>query len=190
MRWLGALLGTFLIFGCTTGEETTEAQYTQPTQYQAQAYQQQQPPTYQQQPMGQAPETQYQSAPAPGAQYPQEVPPGQYQQPAAGPKHLGVGVEQMSRQLRTYFGAPRDQGVLVTHVAPSSLAAQAGIQAGDVIVSAGGQIIRSGEELRDALQAANGPTLVLQVIRRGQPLQVDVALGGPQMENGYNQATM
>src|SRR5678816_1283640 len=46
---------------------------------------------------------------------------------------LGVFAENMTEELRGYFGAPKDSGVLVSRVAPDSPSAKAGLKVGDVI---------------------------------------------------------
>ena len=52
------------------------------------------------------------------------------------PARLGVTVQELSRQLADYFGV--DDGVLVSSVTEESVAAAAGLQAGDVITSVDG----------------------------------------------------
>jgi S1-C subfamily serine protease len=52
------------------------------------------------------------------------------------PPRLGVTVQELSPQLADYFGV--DDGVLVSSVTEESVAAAAGLQAGDVITSVDG----------------------------------------------------
>ena len=55
----------------------------------------------------------------------------------------GIRVEQMTDQLRDYFGVAGNYGVLVTAVDKNSAAEKAGVKAGDVITSIDGRSIRT-----------------------------------------------
>src|SRR5262245_11742432 len=55
------------------------------------------------------------------------------------PGRLGAQIADMTEDLRKYFGAPADSGVLVTHVDADQPAAKAGLKVGDVIIEAAGQ---------------------------------------------------
>lgn len=48
--------------------------------------------------------------------------------------HFGLEAVEITPELRQFYGAPGDAGVLVTALAPGKLAARAGIQVGDVLV--------------------------------------------------------
>lgn len=96
---------------------------------------------------------------------------------------LGITAEDLSGQLGAYFGAPKDQGVLVRDVQSASPAAKAGLKAGDVIISAGGKPVKSLAGLREQLPARNldkSVTLPLQVIRRGSQMTLSVTIEPPQ----------
>src|SRR5262249_25321943 len=60
---------------------------------------------------------------------------------------LGVTVNGLNDELRAFFGAPRDSGLLVAHVAPDGPAAHAGIRVGDIITSIGGHSVSSVVDL-------------------------------------------
>src|SRR5579883_1488479 len=51
---------------------------------------------------------------------------------------LGVSVVAINDELRKHFGAPEDRGIMVAHVEPSSVAATAGVQVGDIITDVAG----------------------------------------------------
>src|SRR4051812_40154999 len=51
---------------------------------------------------------------------------------------LGVMVMGLTPELRAYFGAPKDAGLLVARVQPKSPASRAGIQVGDVLTTVAG----------------------------------------------------
>ena len=69
---------------------------------------------------------------------------------------LGVAIapNHVARRLRRSVGLAERDGVLVRGVEDESLAAAAGIEAGDLIVSAGGKPITDGDDLFDALGLA------------------------------------
>jgi len=72
---------------------------------------------------------------------------------------LGVAVApaHVARQMRRSVGLPERDGILVRGVEDDSLAAAAGIQAGDLIVEAGGRVITDADDLHAALAAVELP---------------------------------
>lgn len=72
---------------------------------------------------------------------------------------LGVAIapNHVARRLRRSVGLPDREGILVRGVEEGSPAESAGIEAGDLIVSAGGRDIRDADDLFDALQALDRP---------------------------------
>jgi serine protease Do len=73
-----------------------------------------------------------------------------------------VGVSDLDRQARREFDVPPDvQGALVTEVDPTSAAAAAGIQPGDVIEQINRQPVKNAEDaVRLTENAASKLTLV------------------------------
>jgi S1-C subfamily serine protease len=84
---------------------------------------------------------------------------------------LGVGVKPVR--------AGRQSGLQVTEVTPDTPAGKAGLEVGDVIVTANGKPTTSSEELASALRSS-GPKLQLEVVnvQNGKVTPVEVALGG------------
>lgn len=78
----------------------------------------------------------------------------------------GAELAQMNEGLSRYFGGQRT-GALVIEVAPGTPAERAGLQAGDVIVRAGGAAVEGPADLRRHLSARAG-SLPVQVIRQGR----------------------
>ncbi|MEX2182924.1 MAG: trypsin-like peptidase domain-containing protein [Chloroflexota bacterium] len=74
-------------------------------------------------------------------------------------RFLGVAIApgHVARRLRRSVGLPDRAGVLVRGVEDGSLADAAGIQAGDLIVSAGDRPIVNADDLHDALAALDTP---------------------------------
>ncbi len=80
---------------------------------------------------------------------------------------LGVGVTPLTPDVARRAGLPKDlRGVLVQEVNPDGRAADAGIQAGDVIVEVNRQSVETVDELRSAVRkTTDKPTLLL--VHRG-----------------------
>ncbi len=72
---------------------------------------------------------------------------------------LGVAIapNHVARRLRRSVGLPERDGILVRGVEDGSAAAGAGIEVGDLIVSAGGRDIRDADDLQDALASLELP---------------------------------
>jgi serine protease Do len=72
---------------------------------------------------------------------------------------LGVAVapSHVARRMRRSVGLPERDGVLVRGVEEGSLADDAGIEAGDLIVEAGGRPIAAADDLLEALDTLEAP---------------------------------
>src|SRR5215831_189126 len=80
---------------------------------------------------------------------------------------LGVAIapNYVARRLRRAVGLPDTEGLLIREVVEDSPAARAGLAQGDLIMASAGHSIRTVDELFDALQAAEGGTIELSIIR-------------------------
>lgn len=172
MRWLTtALLAMPLAVGCTNPDD--QVRYPQQPQAQTEEEPSSAPGMYQNAP--QIPEPQQPYAQQPYAQQPYAQPqPQPYVQ--QGRERLGIAIQPMTGELRTYFGAPPDRGVLVAHVAPGSVAEQSGVRVGDVITSVGGRLIQNTADVRSALAERTDPDLRIDLVRRGQPMQIEAMM--------------
>jgi serine protease Do len=87
----------------------------------------------------------------------------------AAPHRLGVAIAppRVARRLRSAVGLPERDGLLVRSVEDNGPAARAGVEAGDLIVAAGGTPTESVEALYSALDElpATGGQLELTVVR-------------------------
>jgi S1-C subfamily serine protease len=100
---------------------------------------------------------------------------------APGQTRLGINAEDLQGDFGNYFGAPDGEGVLVREVFPDSPAAKAGLKAGDVITSVGGERVRTINELRDTLRGGkDAKSLSLGVLRNKSSLNLSVELPAPQ----------
>lgn len=96
------------------------------------------------------------------------------------PTRLGIRVQPMTPELRRYFEAPRDRGVLVSRVEPGSPADRAGVRVGDVIVRLGDVVARHPRDVvREALRAPSGEPLEIEVVRKGRRRTLSVTPEGP-----------
>lgn len=100
---------------------------------------------------------------------------------AAGtsPRHLTIGVAvapaEVARRLRRSVGLPERDGLLVRGVEEDGPAARAGVQAGDLLVSASGRELMTPDDLFAVLSAHDPATsLELGVVRGADELSVSV----------------
>jgi Do/DeqQ family serine protease len=79
---------------------------------------------------------------------------------------LGLRVEPLPRDRARTLGLEDGEGLVVSAVQPDSPASEAGIRQGDVIEEAGGKVVGSASDLKDAVSnTGSRPLLVL--VRRG-----------------------
>ena len=79
----------------------------------------------------------------------------------------GAELAEMNEGLGRYFPNAR-RGALVIEVSDDSPAARAGLQAGDVIVRAGGDEVASPEDVRRALMRSDDGRVAVEVVRQGR----------------------
>lgn len=97
---------------------------------------------------------------------------------STGQGRLGVMVEGMTPQLRSYFGATNGNGLLVAAVEPNSAAASAGVKVGDVITKVGDQNVQSTDDIISAVNNAQGSSTPVQihVIRNHRGMDLKASL--------------
>jgi serine protease Do len=81
------------------------------------------------------------------------------------PSYTGAMLEKMSTQLADYFGVSSGAGLLVRSVQPNSPAANAGMRAGDVVLSADSHTVTTTGDWAKALKNSKGKPLTIIVIR-------------------------
>ena len=91
---------------------------------------------------------------------------------------LGVAIApgHVARRLRRSVGLPDTDGLLIREVSDDSPAANAGLAQGDLIVTAGGQPVRTPDDLYDGLQTAQGGSIQLTIVRGTDERTIDVPL--------------
>ncbi|MFZ5863996.1 MAG: DegQ family serine endoprotease [Nitrospirota bacterium] len=84
----------------------------------------------------------------------------------------GIGVHDLSPELAKRFGLSEDEeGVVVTRVEPGSVAEEAGVQRGDLILEVNRQVVRHAREFAAmAREIGKDESILLLVNRQGQAL--------------------
>ena len=102
--------------------------------------------------------------------------------------YLGVGLTELSPELRTHFGAPEDSGVMVSKVEAGSPAEKAGLKVGDIISGVDGKAVHSswdlGAKVREFEEGQQAP---LEVWRNAKVMTLTAAITlkeRPEMDMG------
>lgn len=91
---------------------------------------------------------------------------------------LGVRPQTVTAMLAEQYDLPRSEGALVLSTTPGGPADEAGVQPGDIIVGAGGEPVRTVEDLLGSLRGREpGDELGLTVVRDDGEQDVTVTLG-------------
>jgi membrane-associated protease RseP (regulator of RpoE activity) len=94
----------------------------------------------------------------------------------SGPR-LGITIIGLTPELRAFYGAPKDRGVVVAHVEPRSPAARAGLRVGDILIGVQGESIASASDVLGALWSINrGERVPLTVIRNDETVRLQAML--------------
>ena len=98
-----------------------------------------------------------------------------------GSPSLGVGLQALTPNLRQQLSVPDGvKGAVIAEVKQGSVAEQAGLQAGDVIVGVADSAVGSPSEATRAIRQSmkNSQAVALRIIRDGQPAFVAVQTNG------------
>jgi len=91
---------------------------------------------------------------------------------------LGVGIQDVTPELKEYYDLKSDSGVLVTEVYEGQPAERDGIEQGDVIVSVEGKKIEDARDLSATIAGLPvGKTVDIRVVREDRERTVQVTLG-------------
>ncbi len=89
--------------------------------------------------------------------------------------YIGVAIQDLNDQLGEYFGVGDGEGALVTEVFEDSPAEDAGLKAGDVIISADGEAVAEMDDLKDIIgEKEEGDKVEIGFIRKGEKKKVTV----------------
>jgi serine protease Do len=95
-----------------------------------------------------------------------------------GSPSLGVGLQALTPNMRQQLSLPDNlKGAVIAEVKQGSVAEQAGLQAGDVIVGVGDSPVTNPGEATKAIRESlkNSQAVALRIIRDGQPAFVAVS---------------
>ena len=91
---------------------------------------------------------------------------------------LGVGIQPLTPELGAKFGVRDGNGILVNEVFTGNPAEKAGLKSGDIIISVGGERVKSPNQLSRVVAGfVPGEEVQVQVIREGHSLNFLVFLG-------------
>ncbi len=91
--------------------------------------------------------------------------------------YLGVGVQDLTEDLARSFGLEKAQGVLIAEVFEGGPAEEAGLQEEDVIVEVDSRPVKNRRSFTSGIATSPGKSLNLKVIRKGESLELEAALG-------------
>jgi serine protease Do len=96
-----------------------------------------------------------------------------------GGSYLGVRLEDVDKEDVARLKLPEEKGALVKHVEDDSPAANAGLQAGDVIVRYHGEAVLGAAQLaRLVRETPRGRTVPIEVVRDGAVQKLAATIGG------------
>jgi membrane-associated protease RseP (regulator of RpoE activity) len=88
---------------------------------------------------------------------------------------IGVAMTELTPELREFFGAPKDAGVMVSSLSDNGPAAKAGLHVGDIIIAVNGKNVGGMWEVMSSMRDKHtGDSIKLDVIR-GKARQTIVA---------------
>jgi serine protease Do len=92
---------------------------------------------------------------------------------------LGVSIQELTPELATQFGVPKDtKGVLVSDVLDDSPAKKAGFERGDLILEYDGRSMDSPTQLRNAVaQTVVGKKVAIKFIREKKTKTIEMVIG-------------
>lgn len=106
------------------------------------------------------------------------LPPVQPVPGVEGSAYLGVTYAALDPDQTEALGLSPGEGAAVVQVVPDGPADQAGLRAGDVIVSVDGERVRPADRLRRMIRALQpGDTIRLEILRDGEMETIRVVLG-------------
>jgi S1-C subfamily serine protease len=89
--------------------------------------------------------------------------------------YIGVGLQDLTKDLVDYFKLKDQSGAIITYVYPNSPAEKAGLQQGDIILKINDRVIKNSNDVVETVSKAKiNDKLVLVVFRNGQNRYISV----------------
>lgn len=88
------------------------------------------------------------------------------QAPSQSTEELGLTVQSLTPDVAEQFGVAAGEGVLVTAVARGSIAAQAGIRPGAIVLQVNRKAVKTASEFKQAVDASSADKSVLLLVRQ------------------------
>src|SRR5262249_46140569 len=88
------------------------------------------------------------------------------------PSRAGIHVQEMTSQLRDFFGVNGNDGVLVSSIDNNSVAAKAGLKVGDVITAVDNHPVRNSYDL--SVEMRSNTKVTVHVVRDKKAMDVVV----------------
>lgn len=97
--------------------------------------------------------------------------------PMAKRGFLGVGLTDLSPELRKHFGAPERAGVMVSQITDGSPAEKAGMKVGDILVAIDGDQVDSSFEVGARIRTLkDGEQTGIEIVRDGRSQKLTVTI--------------
>jgi serine protease Do len=91
---------------------------------------------------------------------------------------LGIGIQEISKELAESFGMKGTNGALVSNVEPGSPAEKGGLEPGDVILKFDNKAIQSSPDLPRIVGSTKpGKQVPVEILRKGNNRQLTIVLG-------------
>lgn len=101
---------------------------------------------------------------------------------------LGVRVQDLTPDLAEAFDIAQSRGAIITKVEADSMAAEAGVRPGDVIVKANNRVITKGADLRNTIGLLRvGDRLSLVVMRGSQQSIITTTIGDIEVDSSVGE---
>ena len=103
---------------------------------------------------------------------------------------LGVGIQDVDKDLATSFGLDAPLGALVSHVEPDGPAAKGGVKVGDIIIKFDGTEIATSSAFPHVVgRTRPGKKVVVKVVRNGKSRSLRVTVGELDQDKDQTTAT-
>ena len=90
---------------------------------------------------------------------------------------LGVTIQDLTAELAEAFDVKQQNGLVITQVMEDSAAADAGLQAGDVVLAVDGRPVKRASDLRNKIGLSPvGEKIVLDIVRDGKKRKVTAVI--------------